>query len=292
MEKFVIMSDSSCDLPTSLLKEHDISIIPFYVSFDKENYLRENIDITIQHFYNKLDEKDIFPKTSLPSIQDYINFFKPVLEKGEDILCVNLSSEFSGSFQSAYNASIQLMEEFPERTIKVLDSKRVALGQGLIVLEIAKMRASGYSIQQAFEKANYIIDNSFIIFTIDTLEYLQKGGRVSKSSAFIGDVLNIKPIFSIKDSGLELYSKVRGRKKSLLELIKIFEHFFSDKHIDDYEIAIANSNCVEEALFVENKFKEKFNCSLPYPVFDIGVTIGAHTGKGAVGIGVVKKFDK
>ena len=290
MSDFIIMSDSACDLPQSLIEEYNLEIIPYYVSFDKENYLRERVDININDFYKKITAEKIVPKTSLPSVEDYCNYFKPYLEKGVDILCFNLSSVFSGSHQSAVNAANIMLEEYPERKILVIDSTKATVTQGLLVVEAVKMKNNGFSLEEIYNKIEEIKNEGVIIFTIDSLEYLQKGGRIGKATALAGSLLNIKPILLLKDGELHPHSKVRGRKKSLAEIVKVFEEYAKD-NLDGYEVAIGHANCKEEAMEVEKMLVEKYNIKLNYPIFEIGITIGAHTGPTALGVGFIKKYD-
>ena len=129
MRPYQIFSDSSCDLPENLLQEHQIKLIPFYVSFDQENYYKENVDITKEEFYRTLTSKKVYAKTSLPSVQDYISMFTPSLKEGNDILCLCLTQKFSGSYQSALNAKHILEEQYPDVNISIIDS--IQGGQGI-----------------------------------------------------------------------------------------------------------------------------------------------------------------
>ena len=124
MRDYHIFSDSSCDTPEELLSIHNITLIPFYVTFDQENYFKENIEITNQRFYDVLTNQKVFPKTSLPSVQDYINHFEPVILENKDVLCLCLTQKFSGSYQSAVNAKLILEEKYPDARIYIIDSIR------------------------------------------------------------------------------------------------------------------------------------------------------------------------
>ena len=290
MSNFIILSDSSCDLPENLRQQFNIDVVPFYISFDKENYLKENIDIKIYDFYEKIVSEKIIPKTSLPSMEDYCEYFKKHLDNGLDILCFTICSELSGSYQSAVNAANIMLEDYPERKILVIDSRKATVAQGLLVIEASKMQKAGFSIEETFEKMEQLKHEGIIVFTIDTLEYLQKGGRIGKASALAGSLLNIKPILLLDNGILEPHSKVRGRKKSLSEILKIFNEYIKDD-INKYEIAIAHAHCKDEAIELEKNLNEEYNIKLSYPIFDIGVTVGAHTGATAIGVGFVKKFD-
>ncbi len=290
MSNFIILSDSSCDLPENLRQQFNIDVVPFYISFDKENYLKENIDIKIYDFYEKIVSEKIIPKTSLPSMEDYCEYFKKHLDNGLDILCFTICSELSGSYQSAVNAANIMLEDYPERKILVIDSRKATVAQGLLVIEASKMQKAGFSIEETFEKMEQLKHEGIIVFTIDTLEYLQKGGRIGKASALAGSLLNIKPILLLDNGILEPHSKVRGRKKSLSEILKIFNEYIKDD-INKYEVAIAHAHCKDEAIELEKNLNEKYNIKLSYPIFDIGVTVGAHTGATAIGVGFIKKFD-
>ncbi len=286
---FVILSDSSCDLSEDIKNKYNLQLVPFYVSFDKTNYLRENVDITREEFYERLKTEKAIPKTSLPSTQDYISYFKPILEKGNDIICFTLSAQLSGSYQSAINAKEMLLEEFPERTIEIIDSKRATVSQGLLVLQALKLQENRYSLEEVCNKIYKIIEDGLIIFSIDSLEHLEKGGRIGKVSALAGNILNIKPLILLKNGILEPHSKVRGRKKIIAEILNIFKNSIDFNQIDKYEIAIAHSNRIEEALELKNTLEEKFGLKIEYPIFDIGITVGAHIGDSTIGLGFSKK---
>lgn len=290
MQNFVIMSDSSCDLSQEIINKYEIPIVPLYVSFDEKNYLKENKDITVDDFYAKLKSEDAVPKTSLPSIQDYSIVFKEYLDKGFDIICFNLSSELSGSHQSAINASNILKEEYPERIIKIIDSKTVTIAQGLLVLQAIDMKSNGLSIDDISANIERSKNNSFILFTVDNLEFLQKGGRIGKVTALAGSLLNIKPIITIKEGVLEPHSKVRGRKKSLSELLRIFEEQIGEDY-DNYDIAVAYADCESDADFMINTLKQKYGTKINCKKTKIGIIIGSHAGPSAIGIGFIKKYN-
>lgn len=291
MKDYQIFSDSSCDIPASLIQEHDICLIPFYVTFDQENYYKENIDITNEAFYKKLGESGIFPKTSLPSVHDYINVFTPVLKEGRDCLCLCLTQKFSGSYQSAVNAKLILSEKYPDSRIEIVDTIQATAGQGLTVLQAAYMKEAGCSMEQVIERLGEIKSSSRIMFTVDTLEYLAKGGRIGKVTSLAGTMLNLKPMIQLKEAELVPYSKVRGRRKSLDAILPMVEEYFKQTgdSYDDYDFAMANATTPEETLAVKERLEELIGRSVSYPVFQIGVTIGTYTGPGAVGVCFIKK---
>lgn len=293
MRAYQLFSDSSCDLPENLLQEYKINIIPFYVSFDQENYYKENIDITKEDFYETLTSKKIYAKTSLPSVQDYIAMFRPTLKEGHDILCLCLTQKFSGSYQSALNAKHILEEQYPESNISIIDSIQATAGQGLLLLQIASMREAGLSLEEATHKADIIKATARIMFTTNTLEYLHKGRRIGKVISLARDMLELKPLILLMNAELIPYSNIRGRKKSLDKVFEMVTEYFYDTGMnpDEYEFCIANATTIEDAHYLEKKIETYLNRKLTYPIFQIGVTIGTYTGPGAIGICFVKRYE-
>lgn len=289
MPKFEIMCDSACDLPDYLVDEYDINIIPYYISFDQENYLKENIDITIDDFYDKL--YDNFPKTSLPSVQDYINKFTPYAEQGKNLLCITLTSKFSGSYQSAVNAREIILESYPDFNITILNSRLCTAVQGLFVVEMGKMRKAGLSLEEALEKAERIIPTGRIMFTIGTLEYLQKGGRIGKVSAIAGNILNLKPLIVVRDGELYPYGSIRGRKKALKKIINMTKEHFekTGENISDYNFCIARGHSTDDAEKIKDKVSE-LGIKSDLPFFQVGSTIGTYCGPDPIGITFIKNY--
>lgn len=293
MKNFQIFSDSSCDLPIELIEQYNIRVIPYYVTFDKETYYKEHEEISNEEFYKKLAAK-VYPKTSLPSVQDYMNVFQESIEAGQDVLCFCLSSKFSGSYQSAVNAKSILEEDYPDAKIVVVDSIQATAGEGLIVLQAARMKEAGFGMDELVKKIESIKSTARIMFTVDSLEYLQKGGRIGKVTSLAGTMLNLKPMIVLKEAELMPYSNVRGRKKALEKTLAMVEEYFEENNesYDDYDFCMANATTMEETMMVQEKVEELIGRKLDYPIFQIGVTIGTYTGPGALGICFVKKFDR
>lgn len=293
MRPYQIFSDSSCDLPENLLQEHQIKLIPFYVSFDQENYYKENVDITKEEFYRTLTSKKVYAKTSLPSVQDYISMFTPSLKEGNDILCLCLTQKFSGSYQSALNAKHILEEQYPDANISIIDSIQATGGQGILLMQIAAMKKAGLSLEKATHKANLLKTTARIMFTVNTLEYLAKGRRIGKVISLARDMIALKPLIQLKEAELIPYSNIRGRKKSLDKVFEMLQEYFNEtaENPADYEFCIANATTIDDAHYLEKKLEDFLERKLNYPIFQIGVTIGTYTGPGAIGICFVKRYD-
>lgn len=293
MRAYQIFSDSSCDLPDSLIHQYDIRLIPFYVSFDREIYYKENIDISNEAFYEQLEQNNAFPVTSMPSVQDYISAFKQAFKNDLNVICICLSHKLSGSFQSAINAKQILEEQYPENEIHIIDSIQATGGQGLLLLQAAYMQKAGFPLSELAENLNIVKSTARIMFSVDTLEYLDKGRRIGKAASLSGDVLDSKPLILLEGAELIPYSRIRGRRKSLdaiLDMIKV--HFeVSGEAYEDYDFAVANATTPTDALYLKKCLEDIIGHEIEYPVFQIGVTIGSYTGPGGIGICMVKKYD-
>lgn len=293
MNTFKIFSDSSCDLPKSLLDEYGISLIPFYITLDQSTFLKENEDITIEEFYNKLSDKTIYPKTSMPSVFDYINRFEPTLKEGYDILCFTLNQIFSGSYTSAINASEILLENYPDRKIVVIDSKQATGGQGLIVYQAARMMESGMSLEETADKINELKKTCIVIFTVDSLDYLHRGGRIGKLTSVAGNALRVKPMIRLHDSNTDLICNVRGSKKSLNYIVEFIKNYFKEncQSYKDYDFITGSLTREEGRVFLQEALEEEIGKPISLPKCHIGATIGTNTGPTAIGAGFIKKFD-
>lgn len=293
MKAIQIFGDSSCDLPDSLVKKHDIKLVPFYVSFDNDMFYKESIDISIEAFYERLTSKDANPVTAMPSVQDYMELFRQAIRDGMDILCICLSQKLSGSWQSAVNAKQILEEQNPQSEIHIIDSIQATAGQGLLLLQAAYMRENGLPISEIADRLNRIKTTARIMFSVDTLEFLKKGRRIGKAASLIGDVMEIKPLIQLEGAELVPYSRIRGRSQSLDAIAEMVQEYFkiSQEHLDDYDFAIANATTVSDAFYLKKCLENLIGHAILYPIFQIGVTIGTYTGPGGIGICFIKKYN-
>lgn len=287
---FKIVSDGSCEYSEQIAIKNDVHIVPFYVTFDGTTYLKEGIDIKKEEYFNRLvNEKNTFPKTSQPSPQDYIEAYTPFLKEGKDIISITISSKLSGSYQSAVNAAKELKETFPERKIIVIDSLSVSVGVALILNEMIKLRDSGHTIEDTSDFVLSTIKDIKLYFTLDSLEYLQRGGRIGKGSALLGGLLNLKPILSLTNGEVGPLTKVRGKKKALDTIIEYFETDIKGKE-DDFEYAIVHIVNDKEAVEFKNKIIDKTGKDTSMETMAAGVTIGTHAGPGGIGLALIRKY--
>ena len=291
MRPYQIISDSSCDIPTQLVSTLDLGIVPYSASFDGVEYHKELLDLTPEEFYDKVKESKRYPQTSLPPIQDYIDIFEPYLKEGKDILCICLTAKFSGSFQSANNAKQILEETYPDSRIEVVDSIGATGSQGLLVYEACRMRDAGYDLDRLISTLEQQKLTSKINFTIDSLDFLQHGGRIGKATALAGAILNIKPIIVVKEGELFPESKVRGHKKALRAILDMTEKEIGEVK-DAYGICVIRAEKERQAAAEEiaAELREK-GFHVMEDIWPVGITIGTHCGPTAVGICYIKKYE-
>lgn len=292
MQSFKIITDTSCDLSTENLGRLDIDFVPFSVSLDGVNYKKEKLELDADNFYHTLSTENVFPKTSLPSMQDFFDTFYKAYKSGHNqILAICLSSDLSGSYQSAVNAQKLFDEEHPDCKIEVVDSLNATGGQGLLVLEATKMRDAGLDLSQTFQKIEKLKLDSKTAFTVDSLDFLKKGGRISNVAAFAGELLNIKPIVKMENGKLIPGAKVRGKKKAMSEIVD-FIVTETKGNKDDYILGamFASALAKEDALAMQQVLEKEHGYTFNSDFFQVGVTIGAHVGPTAIGISYLRKY--
>ncbi len=296
--KFEIICDGAADLDEIYTQNEHITVVPFYVTFDGKQYLRERIDISIAGFYEQMiTHADCFPKTSMPSVQDYIDAFTPFAQKNIPMLCICLTKKFSGSLQAAMNAKMAVEEEYENAEIFVLDSELATDLEGLFVQEAVRLRNMDLELQEAVSQLEKITNTGHIFFTTKDLKYLEHGGRIGKAASIAGSMLNIKPILHFADGELQPAEICRGRKKSLQKVIEKFISYLKERKINlkEYLFATGIGAEVPEYEFFQDmlmqRLKEEGFEVGSWQKMQIGSTIGVHTGPYPVGLGILKKCE-
>ncbi len=279
-----IITDSACDLPRDIINKYGIDVIPMSISFGEELYL-DGVDLTADQFYSKLEKSDSLPKTAQPTIAAFTQALESALATYEDALVITLSSGLSGTYQSACLAKQNFSQE-EQQKITVFDSLRASLGQGLLVFEAAKMASTGAGREEVANYLNHLRPRLASEFTLNTLDYLIKGGRLSKIQGTIGSMLDIKPILSFNEEGRIVHrERIRGRKKSIKRLVEILGT--EGNCLDQQTVAISHSRCVEEAKWLADTIQEQF--SIPEVIIgEMTATIGTHTGPGCLSVSFKK----
>lgn len=294
-KKFHIITDGSCDLPPQLTKEKDVTVVPFYVSFDDEHYQKEIEELGIRDFYQRMvDESKVYPKSSMPSVQDYADAFLPFVKQNIPIICICITTKFSGSMQSAVNAKNMMSETYPDAQITVIDATVNTVLQGLYVLEAVRMQESGAEYQETIDRMEEIKSTGRIFFTVGNMEYLQHGGRIGKVAGIAGSVLGIRPIITLKQGEIFPSGIARSRKKSMEKTIDLILNYLNEQgeSIDHFSIAVGFGYDYEEAIsyrdMVLKVLGENYGLQ-ELPIYQIGATIGVHTGPYPLGLGIIKK---
>lgn len=283
---FEIVTDSCCNLLEDMIDDFGIHVLPLTFMVDGEDevyqsYLKgERTDL--KQFYTMMREGKVF-KTSLPNLAESEALFRELLGSGRDVLYIAFSSGLSGTYQALSLMAAQLQEEFPERKIHVVDSLAASGGQGLLVWYAVQHARAGESIDQV---RDWLEENKLHLahwFTVDDLMFLFRSGRVSKTAAWAGTLLNIKPVLHVDDEGhLIPMEKVRGRKKSLNALIDHMEKS-ANKPISGQMVFITHGDCIEDAEYVAAKIKERFGVK-EVVINYVDPVIGAHSGPGTMAL--------
>lgn len=296
---YQIISDGSCDLPEQLAKDMGVEVVPFYVSFDEKVYYKEIEEMPIRKFYDLMVEKEnvVFPKSSLPSVEDYIDSFEKYVKQGIPIICICITVKFSGSYQAAMNARNILLETYPDAKIQVIDSMMDTVLQGMYVLEAAKLRDRGVPYEEAVRRLLDIRETGRIFFTVGNVAYLKHGGRIGKLSGIAASVLGIKPLITLKEGEIFSSGIPRSRRKSLEAVMNLLDNHIKSlvaagENMADYVVDVGFGYDIKEAEDFLAQVKERFRAVLDaeqIQMYQIGATIAVHTGPYPLGVGFLKK---
>lgn len=270
----ILIADSCADMTLEDSKERGIEVLPLTINIGDENY-RDQIDISSEEVLQAITDGKR-PKTSQVNPENFVESFKPHVEKGESILYIAFSSELSGTYQSAVIARDTIQDDHPDADITIIDSHAASYGLGMIVENASDDIKDGLSDEEVIKNAERNVKNIRHFFTVNDLDYLAKGGRLSKGSAFLGGLLNIKPLLHVEDGKLVPLEKHRGIKKVFKSMIK---------HINDDQVTgkihITQSNALDSAEQLKEKILEETEVKV-VNISMIGPTISSHTGNGTI----------
>lgn len=283
MRDFVIMTDSCCDMTAAMANELGLSVLPLSLQMGGavcRNYL-DGRDIGFEEFYARIRGGEA-ATTAAVSVGDFEAEMRRILESGRDILCINFSSALSTTYQCASIAAADLRQEFPESRIFVVDSLCASLGQGLLIYLCAQEKRAGKGLEAVYNFAEETKGKVCHWFTVDDLNHLKRGGRISAATALFGTMLSIKPVMHVDDGGhLTPVSKARGRKPSLLALVDQMQ----DTALDPANgpVFISHGDCEGDALFVAGEIGRRFGNQDIHLNF-VGPVIGNHSGPGTIAL--------
>lgn len=271
-----LITDSCADLPEEILEKYNITVVPLEVRFSDKTYL-DGVDFDNDQFYNMLKNSKELPKTSSPSPQQFIKeFYGP----DEHILIITISAGLSSTYNSAILAKKIYELGNNDKKIHVLDSLSASVGQGLVVLKLAKMIQAGTQINELLEYSQKIIKDVNLFFMLDTLENIVKGGRIGKVAGQVASLLSIKIIMTSDGNGVvDLAEKIRGSKKAFNRLVDIVGE--NNLNLEDRIIAIGHANCYDKALEYKKRIEEKYKFK-DIIISTIGSTIGSYSGEGGL----------
>lgn len=282
MNNYIITTDTTTDLPEDYIKKHDLGIMSLTYTLEGTTYSKDN-PLDVRLFYEKMRNGSM-PTTSQVNPENAKNIFLPYLKDGYDILHIAFSSGLSGSYNSTRIAAEELSEEFPDRKITIIDSLAASLGEGLLVHKAVMLKEQGTDLDTV---ADWVEQNKLHIvhnFTVDDLFHLHRGGRVSKATAILGTMINVKPILHVDDEGhLIALSKVRGRKKSLQALVDSMEKQMGAYRSQNDIVFISHGDSLADAQYVADLVKQRFGIE-SFLINYVGPTIGAHSGPGTIAL--------
>ncbi|MFD1066752.1 DegV family protein [Oceanobacillus locisalsi] len=276
-----ILADSACDLSEHYYNEYNIEMIPLTVHLESKDY-QDSIDISSKTIYDAM-RKGEAPKTSQASANQFKDIFTSYTEAGKPLLYIAFSSELSGTCQAAKMVEQEIKETDPEAPLHIIDSKCASLGLGLVVLEAAKMAQKGFSFQDIIEQTEKNTAKMEHIFTVDNLEYLYRGGRVSKTAAFVGGLLNIKPLLHVDEGKLIPLEKIRGTKKVLKRMVDVMDKRGSN--LQKQIIGISHGDDLPRARELSKMIQDRFGVKEENIIIEmVGSVIGAHSGPGTLAL--------
>lgn len=281
-----ILCDSASDLPEDLLKELDVDIVSLVVLKGDEEYF-DGVSITPKTVYDGMRQGQVYSTSQVPPSSFEEKFIEYAKNK-ETVIYLAFSSQLSGTHQASVFVKEQIKADYPDFDLTIIDTKAASLGYGLIVLKAAQLAKKGKSKEEVLEAIKFAMENIEHLFTVDDLEYLLRGGRVSKTQALVGGLLNIKPLLNVEDGKLVSLEKVRGKNKVYKAMIDIMEQRSEDDELASQVVAITHADDIENATKLKEMISERFGVK-EFIIADIGAVIGAHVGPGTLAVFFMRK---
>jgi DegV family protein with EDD domain len=274
--RIVVVTDSSAYIPEKALGDLNIPVIPVWLIWGDERF-RDGVDIDPPTFYRRLREFEVFPTTSQPSAGEFEDFFRQVGAEADAIVGVFLTSKLSGTVASAQAARMEL----PGLNIRIVDSLSVSMGLGFVVLAAARAAAAGRSVDDVVAAAEEMRDRLHLLFVVDTLEYLHRGGRIGGAKWLLGTALNIKPLLHFVDGTIEPLAQVRTKRKAVARMLDVVEERLGGRRMA--EASVVDANSPEEGDAIAEQVKERFGVSTVHRTV-LSPAIGTHGGPGTLAI--------
>lgn len=272
------LTDSTAYLTETLIGNYPIHIVSLSVLIDEDLFIEAETDNKV--FYARMAQGQSFPKSAQPSVDEMMRSFEEAILKGNDVIGIFLSSDMSGTYQTACMVKDQLLENYPEARIEIIDSRTNSMQMGLCVLHGAELASQGKSLEVVAEAMRSHVSRSRFVFLPATLDYLKMGGRIGGAQALIGSILQILPILTVKEGRTEILQNVRTKKKAVETLLHIVLEDMKNYGLD--HAIVHHIECYEEGLILAKRLEDELGTSVT--LVDIGPVIGTHVGPGAIGI--------
>ncbi|HZW67923.1 MAG TPA: DegV family protein [Pseudogracilibacillus sp.] len=274
--KIAVVTDSTSYIPQEVIDKLNIHVIPLSVNFGEETYA-ENIEISTDKFYEKLQEEKALPTTSQPAIGAFIELYEKLEQSYDAVISIHISKKLSGTFETAKSAG-NMMEKLQ---VHAYDTEYSAMPQGFYVIRAAELANEGQDIASIIQALNELRKNIRAYFMVDDLIHLQRGGRLSGAQALLGSLLNIKPILHIVEGSIVPYEKVRTKKRALRRIVKMLEDDVQTKRVQ--RVVFIHGNNEKEALKLRDDFQAKYP-NIETMISYFGPVVGTHLGEGSLGI--------
>jgi DegV family protein with EDD domain len=272
MADIQIVTDSTSDLPREIAQEYGIQVVPLSVNFGDEQYT-DGVDLPAKVFYEKLRSGSVMPRTSQPAPGQFAEIYRTAIAAGRKVLSIHISSKLSGTYQAASLAAEMVGKE----NIVVMDSLSVSMGIGLQVLAAAQHNTS---LEEAHQAAVAAKESLGLLFLVETLEYMEKNGRIGRAASLLGSLLQIKPVLTFSDGTVDIVEKVRGTRRARRRTLEIFQERVGDTRVD---VAVMHADAEEEGKLLLDKVQDLVQCDKLY-FSDVGPTMGSHSGPGTLGL--------
>lgn len=281
-----ILSDSACDLPENIIKEYNIDILPIILIKDDKEYL-DNVTIKPEKVYEDMRNGEGYKTAQIPPNM-FNEKFLEYAKNGDSVIYIAFSSGLSGTYQTSLFVKESILEDYPKLDLDIVDSKGATCGFGVMVLKAAQMAKEGKSKEEILAMLEFYTNHIEHIFTVDDIEYLFRGGRVTRTQAFLGGLLNIKPVLNVEDGRLVPLEKIRGKNKVFKTMLSIMDSRGKDADLKNQVIGISHGDDLESALKLKEMIQESYGAT-NFLISTIGASIGAHSGPGTLAIAFLNK---
>jgi DegV family protein with EDD domain len=277
MNKIAIITDSSAFLPSTVIQQYGIQVVPQTVFFGEEAYL-DGVEIKPSEFYRRLQEDPHHPTTTQPNPEEFLVVYEKLAETHDGIVVLLISSELSGTVSSARTAA----EQFDRIPVRVIDSRSTSMGLGLAVLAAARAASEGKSLDEVEQAGRTICNNVKVLFVVDTLEFLHKGGRIGGASRFLGTALCLKPLLHLNEGRVDALEKIRTKRKAIDRMLELAGEYANGNPV---RVSVIHAGVPDEAEALKTTIEDRFQCLETY-VTELSPVIATHAGPGALGLAI------